>query len=107
MLSELKCFSHEVVFVNELVSLLTDANGTRHAIRLHLVGNQHILSEDVVSDHLRTDDATYDLACVDADTHVQIAQGRILGLVALFNDDVDHLKADLDNSECLLDLDNR
>lgn len=43
---------------------------------------------------------------MDADAHIQVLQGWVLRLLALFGNDVNHFEADLDHSEGFVDLDN-
>lgn len=104
VLLKLKRIGHKVVLVNQFVGLLTDADGTGHAIAFHLVCDEDILAKDVVPDDLGADNSTHNLSCVDTNPHVQVPQRRVLSLVSLLSNDIDHFKTDLDDSEGLLDL---
>ena len=104
VLLKLERIGHKVVLVNQFVGLLTDADGAGHAIAFHLVSDEDVLAKDVVPDNLGANDSTHNLSRVDTDPHVQVPQRRVLGLVSLLGNDIDHLKTDLDDSEGLFDL---
>ena len=44
---------------------------------------------------------------MDPNSHVEVLQDRVLGPGTLIIDDIDHLKADLGDTESLLDLNYR
>ena len=91
--------------MDQLIGVLTDAYGSRSAITFHLVCYEDILAENVVADDLRADDSSDNLTSVDTDSHVEVPQGWVLGLVALLSDDIDHFQSDLDHPKGFLDLD--
>ena len=93
--------------MDQLVSLFTDAYSAGHAVAFHFVRDEDVLAKDIVADHFRADYTAHDLASMNANTHVQVAQRWVLRLVALFSYNVDHLKSNLDDAERLLDLNDR
>lgn len=82
-----------------------NTNRASHAIRFHLVGDEHILPEDVVPDDLCADNSADDFTSVDSDAHVQVLQGRVLRLISFLCDNVDHFETDLDDTERFIHLD--
>ena len=70
MLGKLERILNEVVLVNQLMGLFTDANGTSKAVALHLVGDKYVLTKDIIANHFGSNDTTDYLASMDADPHV-------------------------------------
>ena len=98
---------NELVLVDQLVGLAADADLASDAVALHLVCDEDILTEDIITDNLGSDDASDDLASMDPNAHVEVLQDRVLGPGTLIIDDIDHLEADLGDTESLLDLNDR
>lgn len=44
------------------------------AIFLEFIGHHHIRSINIVSDNLGSDDTSYDGACMDADSHIELLE---------------------------------
>ena len=90
MLRELKSVHNEVVLVNQLMSLFTDANSASQAIAFHLVRNEHILAKNIIAYHFGSNDTTHYFPSMYADPHIQVPQSGILCLVPLLRDYIDH-----------------
>jgi len=64
---------NEVVLVYHLVSLLRNAHLASQTIRLHLICDKHVLSEDVISHDLGANNSADNFSSVDPNTHIQIS----------------------------------
>ena len=107
MLFECEGVDDESVLVDQLVGLAADADLASDTAALHLVCNEDVLTEDVITDNLGSDDASYDFARVDPNAHVEVLQDRVLGPGSLIVDDIDHVEANLGDTESFLDLNDR
>ena len=106
VLFEIEGVDNELILVDQLVGLAADADLASDAVALHLVCNEDILTEDVITDNLGSNNASYNFARVDPNAHVEVLQDRVLGPGSLFVDDIDHVEANLGDTESFLDLNN-
>ena len=104
MLREIQRIDNELVLLQQSLCLSRDANAALLAVGLHLVRDENILTENVVSDHLCANNAAYNFTRVNSNAHVQVPQGTIFGGRTLLRNDFDHLETDLNYAEGLLNL---
>ena len=81
-----------------------DADSSFLSNRLHFVGDHNILTKNVIVHNFGTDDATDEFTCVDADPHLQVFDERVAWIVALFIDNLTHVKTCLNDFVCFLGL---
>ena len=70
VLCEIECVWNKFARVYKFIGLLWDAHSASNTVGLHLVGDQHVLAEDIVLDDLGANDSSDNLASVDANTYI-------------------------------------